>query len=382
MESVRMYIPSELLYGQNALDQLGSTAARHGKRILLLSEPILQDSGALARVQSELESRALSCLVYPEINSEQEHAAIEEAIQIGTAGKVQLVVSLGGMRVAAAGRIAAAAIAARSKASELPFEQTDPLPCLPCIEIPTAIRNPFQLQNSCIAGLAESRLPQRYRLTPGFLKALIVDPHLTLGLSGKTSAAIVVDSILSGIEAYISLSAGFIGRPLAIEGIRLCSEAVLGVFNTPDGLRPRMKACEGSLLISLALSSGSQGLGGALVYAMSSMFSVPKSWVAAILAPHVAEYWIPVVPREMALLAGAMGTDVSNLPQSEAARLVPQTLRRMIGQTELPGRLRDLGIELSQAQEAAEVAMQMPMLRECPRFPQAADLMNLVKRAY
>lgn len=382
MDTVHMHIDTDIRFGQDESQAVGSCAKQIGSRVLLLSEPIIQDEGIATRIRLELEAKKLKCLVFEDISASSGYSGLQEAVQLATAGKVQLIVAVGGMRTICAGRAVALAAGSGRTLKSILEDERPVATSLPCIEIPSSFRNPLQFSGRVVIDEDVTRNPRVLCMPKGFLKTVIVDPQLTRSLSGKCSAALVLDALLSGIEGYISMTSGFIGKPLLRDGIKHCSESVLSVYNAPEELRPRIKACEGGLLINLGLSFGSQGIGGALVYTMSSLFGVPKSWVASVLAPHVAEYWMPIVPQQLASIAEAMGANVSSLSASEAARQVPQVLRRIIGQVDMPGRLRDLGISFQHAKEAGELAGEMDMIRNCPRFPQPNDILNLIKRAY
>ncbi|AFG36332.1 iron-containing alcohol dehydrogenase [Spirochaeta africana] len=382
MESMYMHIPAEIFSGRGSYEQIGDCARKYGTRVLLISEPVMQDQGICAKIQSELEDKGLSCLRYDDIGPEASHAGLQEAVRLARAGKAQMIVSVGGMRVLMAGRIAALTAGSNRSIRDLLADEQPAERALPCLEIPTSYRNPLQFADRVLVPEETTRVPHMLPMPAGFLRCVIVDPSLTTGLSGKYSAALLMDSILGGIEGYMSHTTGYIGRPLLRDGLQLVSESVLSVYNAPAELRPRIKACEGGLLTGLGLGFGRQGIGGALVYVLGSMYDVPKSWVATVLAPHVAEHWVPIVPQSLAEIAGAMGADTANLSATEAARQVPQILRRMIGQTDLPGRLRELDISMEHAKEAAELVMEFDMIRSCPRFPSLNDVLNLVKRAF
>ncbi|THB67282.1 MAG: iron-containing alcohol dehydrogenase, partial [Spirochaetaceae bacterium] len=333
-------------------------------------------------LQEVLESAGMNCLVYDEIPSENPSEHLQEAVQLAKAGKVQVIVALGGVRVSMAARVVSLAAASSCSISAMASEELPPKKALPCIEIPTSFRNPLLFAAKTYLGEPSTRIPLWFDLPTDFLRCVLVDPVLTQTLPAKYGAALLMDAVLCGLEGYISEGAGCLGRPLLRDGISACSDAVLGVYNAPEEIRPRQKACEGGLLVSLGLAFGRQGIGGALVYVMSSLYGVPKSWLASVLSPHIAEYWIPIVPQRMAEVAGAMGVDIASLSATEAARQVPQVLRRMIGQLEAPGRLRDLDISLAQVMDAVEIVMEMDMIRSAPRFPQESEIVEIIKRAF
>ncbi|MFW6363013.1 MAG: iron-containing alcohol dehydrogenase [Spirochaeta sp.] len=382
MDATYMHMTAEIHSGQGVHQEIGSCARQHGSRVLLISEPVMHSDGIIQKVQSELESKGLKCLVYDEVSAEDTYSSIKEALQLARAGKVQMVTAVGGMRVILAGRAVALSAGSGRELHELLENERIIKHSLPCLEIPTSYRNPLQFSNSTIVVEEGTRIPRVLPMPEGFLRCVLVDPSFTSALSAKYSAALMMDAVLNGMEGYLSPSAGYIGRPLLRDGVLYCSEALLGIYNSPDELRPRIKGCEGGLLTGLGLGFGTQGIGGALVYVMSSLYGVPKSWLATVLAPHIAEHWVPIAPQGLAEIAGAMGSDVANLSVTEAARQVPQAIRRMIGQTDLPGRLRDLDITMEHAKEAAELVMDMDMIRNSPRFPHLNDILNLVKRAY
>ncbi|MCL1817510.1 MAG: iron-containing alcohol dehydrogenase, partial [Spirochaetaceae bacterium] len=164
--------------------------------------------------------------------------------------------------------------------------------------------------------------------------------------------------------------------------IGLLGDGISEVIRGVKDLRPRVKACQAGVLCAFGTASAGLGAGSILSLALHSIFGVPTSCAAAILLPHMLDILAETRTERMAVAAKSLGEDTFGVETGAAARRVPEWVRRVIAQMGLPGRLRDLDLELklNELVDAAEAASEFDATI---RLPLTVDgLYDILKRAY
>ena len=209
-----------------------------------------------------------------------------------------------------------------------------------------------------------------------------MDPKLTVTLPAKFTATTLMDTLLSAVEGFISSKANFLSDSFFIRSIELIGKMLPQVVEKPDDLRVRINASMAGLLTSLGLTMSKQGLGTALSYAINGRFMVPKSWVSSIMLPHVMEVHSVPSSEKLALIAGLIGENVTDIDPAEAAGIAVEAVRRILGALGLPSRLRDFDLELDDMVDIAGMARSFDMMNYLPRAISTEDLYELIKSAF
>jgi alcohol dehydrogenase class IV len=250
------------------------------------------------------------------------------------------------------------------------------------IEVPASYRNHFMLRDECVITDATTKHPLVVSLPEHTTHAVLVDPNLTLSMSPKYAAAAMMDTMLAAVEGYVSTRSTFFSDTLLLSSVRRLGEALYGITDTPNDPKHRVAASEAGMLTALALSATSQGVGGALAYAINSRYTVPKSWIATVLLPHVIDATVSARPEKLKQVAHALGEEARELTPSDAAYQASAAVRRIIGRLELPGRLREMDLAIDDLVDVAEVASGLEMCGSTPIPHTQSDLYNLIKLAF
>jgi alcohol dehydrogenase len=373
-------IPTRIQFGPDVVNRIGSIAESFGNRALLVTETALRDAGHIGRVREILRKRLVDSIIFDNISTRNTESTLERIVATARAGHVQLVVGLGGMRVLSAARFAAMIGRSSLEVPSVLDGRAVSEPPLPYIEIPSCYRNHFMFQDRCVVPTTEG--VRVLDTQSGINEQVLVDPNLAGSLPEKYSVALMLDALLAAIEGYLSKRATFIAEALLIEAIALLGDALEGSAEAPGDMRHRYKASQAGVLASLGIAASSQGPGGAITYTVSSMFHVPKAWIASVLVPHVIDFNTAVRTEKLARIARALGEDTEGLDVTQSAYRASETVRRLIGRLGLPGRLREYNLHLDDMVEASEAASTMEMAATGAAPVTAQDIYDLIKQAF
>ena len=222
-------------------------------------------------------------------------------------------------------------------------------------------------------------------------KILVADPNTIPGyivIDGKALATTPVNILTStamgqlriAIETIYSTAHNPISDGMALHAIRLLAE------NLPHCHELDV---ERLLLIKTAASmaslgnTGGLGLNTATAHHVGGIFDVPHGEANAIMLPHTMRYNSEACPDRLAMIADAMGIDITAMTDMEAAHAAAdgvENLRRSLG---LPDRLRDVGVPEEGLELIASATLHDRALATNPRpVTDAGPIMTVLRDSW
>lgn len=382
MSDIILSYPGRILFGPDVVNRIGQVAALYGSRALLVTESVITAGEILERIQQALSRRSISAIVYDEVKPDQSTAGIDDLVSLARASQAQVVIGLGGMRVLSVARIVAAAAQRGVELIDLFDGNLPDRAEIAYVEIPTSFRNHFMFREASLVTDGGTRNPRIVPTPLGATRAVVLDPNLSFSLSATYAAAAMLDLMLAAVEGFISVRASFLSDTLLLRAIQILGEALQGMRETPEELKHRVRACEAGLLAAMGLSTSSQASGGALAYTINSRYSVPRSFISSILLPHVLDTSVHARPQKLRQITHALGEEVRDLTAAEAAYQGSAVVRRIIAKMKLPGRLRELDLDIDELVDVADIASTLDMAATAPTPHSPSDLYDLVKLAF
>ena len=222
-------------------------------------------------------------------------------------------------------------------------------------------------------------------------KILVADPNTIPGyiiIDGKALATTPVRILTStalgqlriAIESIYSTSRNPISDGMALHAIRLLAEHLPHCHELE---------VERLLLIKTAASmaslgnTGGLGLNTAIAHHVGGIFDVPHGEANAIMLPHTMRYNAEACADRLAIIADAMGIDVSGMTDDEAAHAAAdrvESMRRSLG---IPDRLRDVGVPEEGLELIASATLHDRALATNPRpVSDAGPIMTVLRNSW
>lgn len=381
MRITTLRAPSPLVFGPGALDHLGSIASQYGDRSLLVTEGVLHDGDHVNRVRDALKEAGLDTMVFDELMPTSATTAVDDLASLARASKVPLVVGLGGMRVLSIARCVANVSAIDGSVMDM-LDGRVPEASRAYIEIPASFRNHLLMRDEAVLRSPRDGRAVLVRTCPGTVRAAVVDTAFSETLSSQYAVAATVDTLMAAIEGFVSTESTLLSDALLETAVGELYRAAISGAQSPGDPRFRARAAEAALLASQGIAVAGQGAGGALAYVLNARLSLPKSWVAAILLPHIADMLIERAPEKMARVAAAFGEPVSGIVASDDAPRAARAIRRLMSRTDLPIRLRDLDVTLDDLAPVVEESLEFAYVRTVPDGISPETLEFIVSSAY
>jgi len=355
-------------------------------RVLLATDAFMLTSGLVGRVQSDLRSAGISVEVFAEIRPDPTDENVLAGLVRYRESNSEAVVALGGGSPIDCGK--AIAMLTTNQLPMVQYMGRDKVPRAgaPMIAIPTTAGTGSEVTK--VAVITDTRRDVKMMMLDRHLMPTIalVDYELTLSMPRPLTAAVGVDTLTHGIEAYISRLANPMTDPLALSCIGLVAKHLETAWRD-SGNRP---AREGMMLAATQGGMAFANSSVCLVHGMSrpigAIFHVPHGISNAMLLPTVTRFSIAGAVARYAAIARTM--DWARIGDSDeaAASSLADGLERLNRVLEIP-RLREYpkmdGKRFAQSIEKMAVdALTSGSPQNNPVAPTAAQIGELYRAAW
>jgi alcohol dehydrogenase class IV len=343
--------------------RLDEIVARHftAQRILLVTDPGLVNSGALAPAEEALRRGGYAVTRFDRVVADPPAALALQAAAAAREAHCDLVIGFGGGSSLDVAKIAAALAPSQQPLDAMYGIDKVTGSRLPLMQIPTTAGTGSEVTNIAILTTGENSkmgvvAPQL------FSDLVLLDAHLTLGLPPLHTAAAAIDAMVHAIEAYTSAhKKNPLSDALAREALRLISRHLLRACHHGADREAREAVLFGAMLAGQAFTNAPVAAVHALAYPLGGRYHVPHGLSNALMLIPVLHFNAPAAAPLYAELAAAIGLPVSGDAQRDTARFIAE-LTRLIVASGAPQRLRDVGVEETQLPLLARDAMQQTRL--------------------
>ncbi|PFG14884.1 iron-containing alcohol dehydrogenase [Bacillus sp. es.036] len=371
--------------GWGALEQLLPEVEKHSpERILVVTDPVLNDIGLADRVRIPLEEIGYSVHIYTETVPEPPLAIGEKLVNYTRENAYDLVIGLGGGSALDLAKLTAVLSAHEGSVGDYlnlsgNREITDK--GLPKILIPTTAGTGSEVTNIAVLSLESSKdvVTHDYLLAD----AAIVDPELTISVPAKVTAATGVDALTHAVEAYVSVNASPTTDGLALQAIRLISRSIRRAVTNGEDREARIDMSNGSYMAGLAFFNAGVAGVHALAYPLGGQFHIAHGDSNAVLLPYVMGYIRKSCTKRMGDILNALGGNSQFLSEEEASYECVRQLERLVQDVGIPSTLSGFDIPSSALESLTEDGLkQKRLLARSPLPLYEADIRAIYQSAF
>ncbi len=340
--------PSRVVFGAGSLQHLEREVQQLGaSRALVLCTP--EQQPLAEAIAQRLGARAAG--VYPKavmhVPVETAQAAIAEAQRVNA----DCALAVGGGSTTGLGK----AIALQSG--------------LPILAVPTTYAGS---EMTPIWGMTENGLKKTGRDARVLPRTVIYDPELTVSLPVGLTVTSGMNAIAHAAEGLYAQDSNPVMDLMAEEGIRALASALPLLRANPSDIDARGDALYGAWLCGTVLGNVGMALHHKLCHTLGGTLNLPHADVHTVVLPHAIAFNASAAPDAMKKISRALGG-------ADAA----QGLYRLAKDNGAPVALRNIGMQQSDIDRIAQIAVQNPYWNPRPIVPDAqAALRELLQRAW
>jgi len=364
----RYYIPTKIVRGNGALEQLGIEAkALKAVRALIVTGKNLAKTGFVKRIQDILKSEGIESEVFDEVMPDPTVKLVEKGTNILKDGKFDILIGLGGGSNIDAAK--AMSVMANNPGSITDYEGSDKFANqpMPIIAIPTTAGTGSEVSYSSVI----TDTDRNYKLvvwssllTP---KVAILDPALPSTAPVSIRIAAGMDALTHAIESYVSKTASPYTEALALSAIKQISDHLRMCIADAHNQVAMSHIQIAANMAGMAFTNTRLGIVHALALPPSALFHIPHGMVNAILLPYGMEFNLISNPRKFINIAQTMGEHVDGIRVMEAAMLAVDAVVELADDIGAPATLGGAGVTEDSIEQMAKDAMKSGHIAVNPR---------------
>ena len=390
----------QLLFGRNAVSQLGEAAVRLGvKRAFLVTDAVLLRAGVVEPVHAPLSVDGVAVEIFSGGEPEPSLRAARVAIEHARAFKPDAVIGLGGGSNMDLAKITAVVLTHGGDPCDYVGDDKIPGPILPLFCLPTTAGTGSEVSAATV--LTDSDNQIKVGVLSNYLRprVAVVDPLLTLSCPPKVTADSGIDALTHAIEAYTAVDNEAFPLPhgersvyqgrhpfgdmLAEKAIALIGANLRRAVVNGQDEEAREGMALAATLAGMAFSNVGVAAVHALEYPVGGATHCSHGAGNGLLLPYVMRFNLPARRARFATVARLLGEKVNGMDEVEAAEQAITAVEQLRAAIGIPNRLRELGVTKSQLRPFAEKAFGIKrILRVNPRAVTVEDLEGILQAAF
>lgn len=384
LKSSLLHIPPTILYGPGCLQNLGEKIKPLGKKALVVTDEIMTKVGYLEKVTDILGKQGIAYEIYNKVNSEPNTNHVDEGLKIYQEKECNFLVALGGGSPIDAAKAIGAMHTNPGKITDYMGIDKMVAPAPPLVAIATTSGTGSEVTKFTIIADLENDVKMLIGSSYVMAQIAVDDPLLTMSMPPKTTAATGIDALTHAIEAYISVKRQPFTDVVALSAIRRIAKYIRRAWANGDDLEARSQMMLAAMEAGIAFNNSSVTIVHGMSRPIGAVFHVPHGISNAVLLPACMEFAMMGAPERFAVIAEALGEDVSGMSTMKAAKKAVEALKQLNDDIQIPS-ISGLGIDkqkfLEAAPKMAKDALASGSPANTPRKATEQDIIEIYKKA-
>ena len=290
--------------GENRIKDLGEACKNLKiKKPLLVTDKGLAEADIVKNALANLEKEGFSVQLYSNVVGNPTGGNVEEGVACYRKNECDGVIAFGGGSGLDVGK--AIAFMSGQKLSIWDFEdvgdnwtKANSEKIAPIIAVPTTAGTGSETGRASVI-LNEETGVKKIIFHPKFLPSIVIlDPHLTVGLPAKITAATGMDALAHNLEAFCAPGFHPMADGIALEGMRLINKWLLIAVNDGNNIEARMNMLTAASMGSTAFQKG-LGAIHSLSHPVNALNNVHHGLSNAIFMPYVLTFNKDVIEEKI-----------------------------------------------------------------------------------
>jgi len=363
------YMPTRVFFGRGVSSHAGPRAESLAvRRVMLVTDPGVQDSGIADPVRHGLVAAGLEVLVFQQVEPNPRDQDCLAGSELAADFQAEGLVAVGGG--SAIDTAKCIALLRTNGGHPRDWEdfgalRNDPLPVL---AVPTTAGTGSEVSPSAVITDTARKKKMNLFDMRNCPKIALVDPDLTMSCPAALTAAAGMDALSHAVDSLHCRLATPASDALALEGARLVAQYIRQAVGSPGDIEARCGMAQGSLTAGIAVGLTDVAGVHCLAEAIGGLYGHPHGYCCADSMPPVMEYNVPASSEKYARLARAFGIATDGRSDAELARLAIEYIRQLN---------QDLGVppmrQLIRAENLELLGQKAEQNTSTPSNPRAAD---------
>ncbi|GAJ98354.1 iron-containing alcohol dehydrogenase [Geomicrobium sp. JCM 19055] len=299
------HLPVQVAFGEDKIQELEKIITTNGWERTF----ILIDRGLMEIIPQVAEAtRNLHAVISEKEPGEPTISNVEEIAQQLKASGADVIVAIGGGSVMDSAKAARLVVSQNQSLREfIQSEQTVRNPEIALITVPTTAGTGSEVSGGAV--ITDEERNVKVGIADSLLRAqhAIVDPVLTYNLPRTITAYTGIDAVAQAIAAVMSNVRTPIGNAIALEAIRLASDALIKVVEDGTDYEARSNMACASLMAGLSMNIANCTAEHSIGQALGGMYHLPHGLTIGLVLAETMERERKHIPELMERIADALG---------------------------------------------------------------------------
>jgi alcohol dehydrogenase class IV len=377
--------PTEIRFGAGRVQEVGSQAARFGRRCLLVTAKAWPDIAPVyERVKASLRAAGLEVAHFDGVRPNPTTAVVTEGATLARQHQADVIVGLGGGSSMDTAKAIAVEATHPGTSWDYLFYKTPPGPhTLPVIAVTTTSGTGSQVTQVAVVTNTERRDKSALYNSLLFPRVAIVDPELMLTAPAHLTAATGFDAFTHAFESFLHVGASPYTDMMALEAIRLVAAHLPSAVHGGSDLLARSALAWADTLAGLCIASAGVTLPHGIGMAIGGMYPhVMHGEALAVVYPAIARFSWASAPRKYAALARILEPALGGLDDAAAAERCADAIVRFQQAIALALTLEGLKVPREELPALAEQSMVLPDYKNHPVAATREQVLALLEESY
>ena len=307
------------------------------KSVLLVTDKMLRQFGATAKLEALLKEGNIKCAVYDETCSNPTVNNVEAARALYVKENCEALIAFGGGSSMDCAKAVGARIAYPNKTVNQMKGLLKVLKKIPTlIAVPTTAGTGSEVTITSV--ITNSEIKHKYTMNsfPLIPAYAVLDPEVTLTLPPHLTATTGMDALTHAVEAYIGGSTTKETRAYAKEAVKLIFENLETAYADGKNEVARRNMLRAAYIAGIAFSKSYVGYVHAVAHTLGGQYNVPHGLANAVLMPIVLDEFGESAYEKLHQLAVAGGISKESDDVAESAKKFIQEIRDMNARMNIP----------------------------------------------
>ena len=369
MQSFDFQYSPRVVFGENALDQLGDLTRELGAiRVLLVTDPGIISAGIVERAIDSLKAARLEASVFDGVEENPTSRHVANGAQFAKDQRgIDLLIGLGGGSAMDCAKGINFILTNGGQMEDYWGVDKATKPMLPSIGIPTTAGTGSEAQSFALISQEGTHKKMACGDKKARFRTVILDPALTATTPRGVTAATGIDAISHAVESYVSTRRNPISQMFAKEAWRLLEKSFEVVVSDSENVEARSRMLVGAHLAGAAIENSMLGAAHACANPLTARYNITHGVAVGLMLPRVVQF---------------NNRAVSTLYQELYPSPMHQRIFELKAVAGLPERLRDFEIQQEDLPQLAEAASKEWTGKFNPRRVSAAELLEVYEATY
>ena len=380
-------VPASIVVGGGERHNCGALIKPFAvKRVLLACDPGVIALGFHADVLASLQKDGFEVAIFDGIQPDPSDQNVAAGVAAVQAHGAELIVAVGGGSVMDAAKVIALAAQHGMGLADWMGIENIPGAGLPLVCIPTTAGTGSEVTK--VAVITDTERSIKMMMLSGYLlpRIAIVDFELSMSMPPALTAAVGVDTLTHGLEAYVSKKANGLTDPIALSCVQLSAQFLERAWRNPDDREARaamqLAACQGGM----AFANSSVALVHGMSRPIGAYFHLPHGLSNAVLLPTITAWSLDGASERYAHVGRLIGAALDDDNDDTAGRKLVAYLQTLNDTLEIPRLGESVQAERDEYNAVVETmasdAIASGSPGNNPKVPEHAEVVSLYQEAW